>query len=118
MVATEIWGEQLRNRKVTFTCDNLGVVQVVNSQSVNFCPTVRLLRHLVFKGLELNAQLTTVLVPVVCNSIADFFSRFQGERFWELVLGVDIGGIPKEPGVVTTMELVWRLVSISRWGGI
>lgn len=54
VVAVEIWGARLQNRKVRFMCDNLGVVHAVNRQTVNSPPVVALLRHLVLRGLELN----------------------------------------------------------------
>lgn len=69
-----------------FLCDNLEVVQVVNSQTANSCPLVRLLWHLMMKRLELNAQFT-----VGRNSIVDSLSRL---RFQEFSQGVDIKGIP------------------------
>lgn len=33
MVAVEIWGEQLRNKKVLFPTDNQAVVQIINTLS-------------------------------------------------------------------------------------
>lgn len=93
LVPTKIWGEGLSNQRVRFMCDNLGVVQVVNRQSANYPPVVRLLRHLVLKGLEFNAQFTAIHLPGVCNLIADSLSRFQGERFQELAPRADTKGI-------------------------
>lgn len=55
LVPVEIWGNRLRNKRVRFLCDNLGVVQTVNSQTANSAPVVSLLRHLVLKCLCLNA---------------------------------------------------------------
>lgn len=45
---------------------------------------VVLLRHLVVKGLALNAHFMAVHVPGVRNCIADALSRFQEERLREL----------------------------------
>lgn len=59
----------MKNRKVRFMCDNLGVVQAVNGQSVNSHPVVCLLRQLVLRCLELNMHFSAVHVPSVCNGI-------------------------------------------------
>lgn len=94
VVAVDIWGEQLRNRKVRFMCDNMGVVQAINRQTANSRPVVGLLRHLVIKGLSLNAHFTAVHVPGVQNNIADSLSRFQVERFQELAPdAAEVGGL-------------------------
>lgn len=74
-------------------CDNLGVVQAVNSKSAKSCPVVSLLQQLVLWALELNAQFVVVHVPGVSNSTADSLSRFQGERFQELAPGAEVEGI-------------------------
>ncbi|KAM3921505.1 uncharacterized protein RB166_010897 [Leptodactylus fuscus] len=84
VVATVLWGDRLRDRRVRFLCDNLGVVQAINSQSANSPPVVRLLRRLVLRGLELNAHFVAVHLPGTRNVIADSISRFQWSRFREL----------------------------------
>lgn len=62
---------RFQNKQVRFHCDNIGVVQEMNSQKVNSPPVVRLLCHLFLKGLVLNEHFTAV--PGVKNSIADSF---------------------------------------------
>ncbi|KAM3920353.1 uncharacterized protein RB166_014754 [Leptodactylus fuscus] len=52
VVATVLWGDRLRDRRVRFLCDNLGVVQAINSQSANSPPVVRLLRRLVLRVVQ------------------------------------------------------------------
>lgn len=62
---------QLRNKKVRFMCDNLGVVQAIIQQMADSLPVVVLLRYLVVQGLALSAHFTAVHVPGVHNGIAD-----------------------------------------------
>lgn len=83
VVSTVIWSERLGKKKVKFLCDNR-----------LSRPVVSLLRQLVLRGLELNAQFVGVHVPGVINSIEDSLSRFQGERFRELDPGAEVEGIP------------------------
>ncbi|KAM3920262.1 uncharacterized protein RB166_014650 [Leptodactylus fuscus] len=46
IVAVEIWGDQLRDRRVRFWSDNLSVVHCVNHLSSSSPPVLALLRHL------------------------------------------------------------------------
>lgn len=103
VVALEIWGERLSNKRVRFMCDNLGVVQAVNRQTANSPPVVSLLRHFVLKCLLINSHCTAVHVPGVDNNIADSLSRFQWDRFRALVPEAADGGI-------SCPAHLWRLV--------
>lgn len=92
VLATEVWGERLRDKKVKFCCDNLGVVQAVNRQTASSPPVIRLLRRLVYNALELNAHFVAEHIPGVHNSIADALSRFQWDRFRGLAPGAEQHG--------------------------
>lgn len=94
VVSLVLWGERLRHRRVKFFCDNLGVVQAVNSQTANSPPVVALLRHFVLKCLVLNIHAIAEHVAGVDNGIADSISRFQWARFRELAPEADAVGIP------------------------
>ena len=94
VVALELWGESLRNLKVRFNCDNLGVVQVVNRLSAASPPVVSLLRHLVLRCLHLNVFMYAVHLPGVENTLADALSRFQWDRFRELAPAAEQHGVP------------------------
>ncbi|XP_069592246.1 uncharacterized protein [Ranitomeya imitator] len=84
VVAAFIWGENFKDRRVRFHCDNLSVVSVINSLSSSSPPVIRLVRELVLRCLELNSWISAVHVPGVQNNIADALSRFQWDRFREL----------------------------------
>ncbi|KAM4045411.1 LOW QUALITY PROTEIN: uncharacterized protein ACNLHF_009243 [Anomaloglossus baeobatrachus] len=84
-----LWGQELRDRKVRFMCDNLGVVQCVNKLIADSPPVVDLLRHMVLQCLELNLFIWAVHVPGVLNSVAGALSRFQWDRFRVLALDAE-----------------------------
>lgn len=94
-------GEELRNKKVRFNCDNLGVVWAINSISASSPPVVRLLRYLVL-SLRINAFVYAVHIPGVDNKLADALSRFQWEEVRRLALEA------KRIGETCPAEL-WRI---------
>lgn len=94
VVSLVLWGDRFRNKKVRFMCDNLGVVQAVNSQTANSPPVVGLLRHFVLTCLVLNVYAVAEHVPGSVNIIADSLSCFQWDRFREAAPGADLVGIP------------------------
>lgn len=77
VVAVELWGPHLRNKRVCFWSDNMGVVNCINSLTSSSLPVLSLLRHLVLKCLEFNIWFRSSHVPGVENSIADALSRFN-----------------------------------------
>lgn len=103
VLAVELWGEDFRNRRVRFHCDNLGVVQAINNNSASSPPVVRLLRHLVLTCLRINCFVSAVHVPGVDNSVADALSRFQWDRFRQLAPEAEQRGIP-------CPERLWSIV--------
>lgn len=85
VLAIELWGESFRDLKVCFHGDNLGVVKVINKVSASSLLVVRLIKHLVLRCLQLNIFIYAVHLPGVENVIAEARSRFQWDKFWELV---------------------------------
>ena len=102
VLAVELWGAEFRDKKVRFHCDNLGVVQAINRVSASSPPVVRLLQHLVLRCLQRNVFIHAVHIPGVENVIADALSRFQWDRFRELVPGSEQHGVP-------CPEELWRI---------
>ncbi|XP_040211442.1 uncharacterized protein LOC120942272 [Rana temporaria] len=94
VLAVELWGTSFRDRKVRFHGDNLGVVQVINRVTASSPPVIRLLRHLVLRCLQLNVFVYAVHLPGVENVVADALSRFQWDRFRELVPEAGERGVP------------------------
>ena len=103
VLAVELWGAAFRDRKVRFHGDNMGVVQVINRVTASSPPVIRLLRHLVLRCLQLNIFVYAVNLPGVENVVADAPSRFQWDRFRELVPEAEEQGVP-------CPEWLWRIL--------
>lgn len=84
VLAVELWGSDFRSQRVRFHCDNLAVVQVINSLSAFSLPVVRLLHYLVLLCLQLNIFVCAVRILGIKNVVADALSRLQWDRFWQL----------------------------------
>lgn len=54
VVAVELWGRQLQNKRVCFWSDNMGVFNCINSLTSSSLPVLALLRHFILKCLEFN----------------------------------------------------------------
>lgn len=94
VLAVELWGMEFTNRRFRFHCDDLGVVQAINSLSASSLPVVRLLRHLVLICLRLNICVSAVHIHAVENEVAHALSRLQWEGFRQLALGAEWLGVP------------------------
>jgi hypothetical protein len=83
LVALHIFGEEVRNKKVLFHCDNAAVVEIFNQQTSK-CPRVMdLVRPLVLKCMELNTVIRANHIKGEHNIIADAISRFNTQVFRE-----------------------------------
>lgn len=94
MLMVELWKQEFRNKRVRFHCDNLGVVQAINSISASSPLVVRFLRHLVLQCLCLNCYVCAVHVPGVKNNVADALSRLQWDKFRLLAPEAKQQGMP------------------------
>ncbi|XP_041429517.1 uncharacterized protein LOC121397210 isoform X1 [Xenopus laevis] len=103
VVAVEIWGRQLANNSVVFHSDNMSTVMAINNLKSGSRPVLGLLRHLVLRCLQLNIAFRARHVPGCDNNVADALSRFQWDKFRELVPEADIQGTP-------CPDLVWHLL--------
>lgn len=70
-----VWGESLRNMRVTVPCDNLGAVALVNSGYSKIPQIMHLLRCLFFIRARFQIQLWAVHIPRIENVWADAISR-------------------------------------------
>lgn len=73
------------NHTIHFWGDNLAVVQVVNSLTSHSSLVMDLVRHFTLNCLRLNILFMARHVPGVCNRVADTLSRWQMQRFQQLV---------------------------------
>lgn len=94
VVALELWGDCLANRRVCFWTDNMGVVFCVNKLTSASLPVLSLLRRMVLRCLLLNVSFRARHVPGVRNCAADALSRFQFQDFHAYCQGADQLGSP------------------------
>ena len=83
MVALEVFGNAVKNKKVLFHCDNAAVCEIINSQTSKCERVMDLVRSMVLRCLHLNAFIKAQHIPGVKNIIADSLSRFQMGIFRE-----------------------------------
>ena len=104
LVSLELWGSELKNRKLIFRCDNSGVVQIVNSLTSRCDNIMVLLRRFTLTCLRYNILVKAVFVSGSKNLIADSLSRLQFHRFRQLAPAAE-----KEPTPVPTK--IWELMA-------
>ncbi|KAM4023858.1 uncharacterized protein ACNLHF_024804 [Anomaloglossus baeobatrachus] len=63
VVAIELWGFELSNKRVCFWSDNMSVVEMLNSLSSSSLPVLSLLRHLVLRCLQHNVFFRSRHIP-------------------------------------------------------
>ncbi len=72
-----IWGQTIANKKILFFCDNMAVVEIINSQTSKDAPLMSLVRPLVIATLTNNILFTAKHIPGKTNVVADLLSRSQ-----------------------------------------
>ena len=89
VIAVELWGGLMANKRVKFWTDNQSVVAIVNRQTSK-CPHIMsLVRKLVLAALHANIQFKAAYVEGTLNGISDALSRFQTQRFRQLAPRAD-----------------------------
>jgi hypothetical protein len=87
IVASALWGDQLKGKKIVLRCDNESVVAIINKQTSKCQSLMKLVRFFVLQCLKNNVIFCARHVPGKDNNIADALSRFQMSRFWEAAPG-------------------------------
>ncbi|XP_062614297.1 uncharacterized protein LOC134276023 [Saccostrea cucullata] len=77
VLAIEIWGNKIKNKRILFLSDNMAVVQIINKQTSKDKTIMRLVRRLVLATLENNIHFRAKHIPGKHNITADRLSRFQ-----------------------------------------
>jgi len=110
VVATVIFGEQLRNKKIRFNCDNKAVVHILNTQTSKSPSVLALLRVLTMQCIKFNCLIKASHIPGAKNDIADALSRFQLQRFRTLAPTADARATPMP-------DHLWNLskVDLDNW---
>ena len=77
-----VWGEELRNKRILFWCDNESVVAIINRQSSKNSPQCMvILRKIVLACLSLNCVVKARHIKGSDNGPADALSRNEINRF-------------------------------------
>lgn len=74
VIAIELWGHDLQNKKVSFRVDNLSLVSVINKQSSKNKRVMELVRHFVFRLMLHNVLFKAKHIASIDNNIADSLS--------------------------------------------
>lgn len=77
VLALEIWGLKLKNRRVLFMTDNAAVVEIINKTSSKCTVIMTLVRRLVLAGMRHNIHFRSKHIPGKSNVVADHLSRFD-----------------------------------------
>ena len=94
VVALQIWGEKLRNKKIRFHCDNTSVVYILNNMSCKSVLVMKLVRFLTMLCLNFNIVVKSSHIPGINNEICDALSRQQFERFRRLAPKAEVHPCP------------------------
>ena len=76
LAAVRVWGKAWRNTKVAIACDNLAVVQVLNSGKTRDLTLAAIARNIQFQVATMNINLKVTHIPGKVNVIADLLSRW------------------------------------------
>lgn len=99
IVALVVWHREFRDRSILFHVDNMAVVNLINTQKARDTRVLRLLRCFMLHSLRLNMVFKAKHIAGVNNVIADALSRFNWQKFHELVPGVDTCKTPVPPDI-------------------
>ena len=95
VVALQLWGQKLKNKKLLFNIDNQAVVTIINKKSSKSTRVMSLVRKLVFVTLRYNILVKPQHISGSLNLIADALSRCNWQRFRQLAPTAD-----QEPEVI------------------
>ena len=89
IVACQIWGELLQEKRIIFNCDNEAVVSMINTKRSRAPKAMDLIRRLTLLTMQYNFYIRAQHIPGKRNEIADSLSRFQHQRFTQLAPHAD-----------------------------
>ena len=81
VLALEVWGELLQNKRIMIMTDNQALVPVINKQTSKDPTAMILVRRLVLSCLKNNILFKAEHVPGVLNGPADALSRLKIDTF-------------------------------------
>lgn len=89
-LACYLWKDKLCSLKIRFNCDNMAVVEILNSKSSKSERVMSIVCEIVMGSLQFSFHIKAVHVPGVNNKLVDSISRMQWETFGQLAPDADI----------------------------
>ena len=80
-VAISLWIHKFKNRRIFIFCDNMSVVQMINSATSKCKNCMVLLRYIVLYTMAHNVKVNVKHVPGKQNKYSDYLSRMQYDKF-------------------------------------
>lgn len=98
VLALEVWGPSLANKKILFMSDNEAIVHVLNKQSCKEKTHMKLIRRLVLTSLSYNIYFKAKHIAGKKKLLANKLSRFQFQEAFKIAphLNADQTAIPVE----------------------
>lgn len=84
VVALELWGTVLRNKKILFMTDNMAIVYAINKQTCKDKGLMKLIRRLVLQALSHNILFRAKHIAGKSNTLADHLSRFKFQEAFQV----------------------------------
>ena len=103
VLTASLWGHQWSAKPVEFCSDNTAVVEVFRSDTSRDANLMVLLSHLSLLAARHSSVFTARHVDRKSNAIADAISRFEFQRFHQLVPHASPTGTPLPPLVLAQL---------------
>lgn len=84
LIGLHLYGDRMANRHILFISDNMGVVEILNSQTSKSHEIMHLLRMLVQLCMKHNIVFKSKFIGTSFNSLCDSLSRFNFQKFRSL----------------------------------
>jgi hypothetical protein len=84
VLALEIWGPRLANKKILFLTDNMAIVHAINKQTCKDKTLMKLIRRLVLTALTHNILFKAKHIAGKTNTLADHLSRFKFQEAFRI----------------------------------
>lgn len=84
VVALELWGTVLENKKILFMTDNMAIVHAINKQTCKDKALMKLIRRLVLQALSHNILFREKHIAGKSNTLADHLSRFKFQEAFQV----------------------------------
>ena len=103
-----LWIHRFKNKKVAIFCDNMSVVDMINSSSSTCRNWMILIRVIVLQGLIHNVRICAKHVPGILNQISDSLSRNKMLKFYRLTKKMQMDEYPTPvPEDLWPMTKIW-----------